>query len=182
MQDFLLGSQQRNQVVFLENIDSPEFGRSDLIFVSQQDDTLNIVRLNDEHQTERFVVTSLAYCLWIRHFTSVHGALLNTRGGLTLHLISCEFAPAVVSAAALLAGRVDLNLVRYQVLMIEGLNEPIVYFEQVAPPKPPQHVTGKLFESSWDLIPAQEGGHAAPSNVTAEEMGEFNRLLKQHFK
>lgn len=64
--DFLEEDESNRDVIFLDNVHSPEFGSSDLLFTDKAKTKLTAIRLNDKENDETFIVSSISYYMWLK--------------------------------------------------------------------------------------------------------------------
>jgi hypothetical protein len=144
--NFLLHSESHKNLVLGENIPSPQFGSSDLLFANQGKTHLTVARLSDTEATEKFVMSAISHLM--RH----------------------------------LATTLDIYLIKYDILQVEGLDEPGIYFqhlsrEDIAPDRPLNRDTRQQ-----EALPTEEEETSDPLEISAEELSEFNRLEERYLR
>lgn len=157
---FLLDSDSNRDLILLDNIDSPKFGSSDLLFINKAKTDLTLARLNDRADCERFVISAISYYFWLNESIRVDEILFDRKSRLEMYLFSPDFSPAICYLVDNLSKKYGVHLVKYNIFQVEDLDEPAINF---------QHITLKG--------PAQD---KPTSNISPQELSEFYRL-KEHY-
>ncbi len=173
---FLLHSDSNKGLILADNIDSPKFGSSDLLFLAQAKSSITAVRLNHEDEGEEFVVSSASYYLWLEESMKVAEIFFNAKN-LEMYLFSRDFSEAACHIMDYLSQRVRIHLVRYMRLHVQGLDEPVIYFQHLTPEDPPEKKQAERNGQDEQAALMKEKRWAT-LRVSAEELEEFDRLRR----
>ncbi|MFC1890638.1 hypothetical protein ACFL4G_12870 [Thermodesulfobacteriota bacterium] len=173
---FLLRSKPGEDFTPTNNIDSPGFGSSDLLFVDKARANLMAARLLDGDNCEKFIVSSISYYFWLGEFLLISEAFSRRKTELELYLFLNDFSPAVSLFMKNLAPDLRLHLVKHKALEVEGLHEPVIHFERMIFEATPKVPPVKEQEPPEKAPPAEENTAQAPPQISALEMNEFKRL------
>ncbi|MDY6986562.1 MAG: hypothetical protein SWQ30_00740 [Thermodesulfobacteriota bacterium] len=177
---FLLQSGSHKNLVPADNIDSPQFGSSDLLFVSHAKTHLTVARLNDTDDCERFIISSISYYLWLKQLVTVNEALFGAKSRLDMYLFSHHFSASICNLIPRLSTEFKFQLINYSVVLVEGLDEPAVYFQLLTPEKPFQRKPKEKRAPLEEVILKQDQGTPDSLAISAQELSEFVRLKEQH--
>ncbi len=178
---FLVHCHPDRDLIVADNIDSPKFGSSDLLFTDKAKSNLIVVRLNsDEDSCERFIVSSISYYLWLKEAMAVSEVFLNAKSRLDMYLFSHGFSPSISHMMDYLSKKIRVQLVRYDILQIEDQSESTIYFQQLTPrdiaeDKPVEEIR----QREHGVFPKEKKAWSSPK-ISAEELKEFNRLKQLH--
>jgi hypothetical protein len=180
--NFLLHSGSHKDLVLGDNIASPQFGSSDLLFVNQGKMHLTVARLNDAEETEKFIISSMSYYVWLKQFVTVGEVFSNGKIEMDMYLFSPDFSAAISYLMRDLAATLEIYLVEYKILQVEGLDEPGIYFQHLSPEdiardRPLNRNTRQL-----EALPTEEEETSDPLEISAEELSEFNRLEERYLR
>ena len=173
---FLLHSESHKDVVLVDNIYSPKFGSSDLLFVNKARTNLTVARLNDREDSEKFIISSISYYFWLKEFVTVSEVFFNGKSELDMYLFSNDFSAAIRYLMDNLTRKLNAYPIKYSILQVEDLNEPAIYFQHMslrdhAQDKP---VKKERREEKAVLTEEQEG--SASLKISPQELREFDRL------
>lgn len=173
---FLLHSGSHKDVVIVDNIYSPKFGSSDLLFANKARTNLTVARLNDREDSEKFIISSISYYFWLKEFVTVSEVFFNGKSELDMYLFSHDFSVATRYLMDNLTRKLKVYPIRYNILQVEGLNEPAIYFQHITLRDPAQDnpVTKERQEEKAVLTEEKEG--SASLKISAQELKEFDRL------
>jgi hypothetical protein len=178
---FVLDSFSSRELILADNVASPNFGSSDLLFVNKAKTSLTVVRLNSDHnKCEKFIISSIAYYLWLKEFMTVSEIFLDTKSKLDMYLFSRKFSAASRLAMDHFWKDIGVHLIRYTILRVDGLDEPGIYFERLTPEGPAQDKTAKKEGQDQQTVLTEEKQEWTPLKISAEELKEFQRLRKLH--
>ena len=178
---FLVNSGLCKDLIPADNIRSPKFGASDLLFVDSGRTTLTAVRLSDRNygeSCEKFIISSVSYYFWLRQFITVREVCFSGRCKLEMYLFSDGFSSPVRYLIENLPNKsvLHLHLIKYNVLHGEGLDEPAIYFQHMSSEDHPQD---SVMKNDGPLVapPMPEDKEAANDvEISPQELHEFNRL------
>jgi hypothetical protein len=178
---FLLHSGSHQDVVLGKNIASPEFGSSDLLFVNQGKTHLTVARLNDTEDIERFIISSMSYYVWLKDFVTVGEIFSSGKIEMDLYLFSHDFSAAISYLMHHLATQLEIYLIKYHILQVEGLDEPGIYFQRLTPEDLAQDRPLTLDTRQEAALPKEEKETSdTVVDISTQELSEFNRL-KEHY-
>ncbi|MBN1843223.1 MAG: hypothetical protein JW883_13200 [Deltaproteobacteria bacterium] len=177
---FLMHSGSNKDLVLLDNIESPQFGSSDLAFVNGEKTLLMVARINDARDTEKFIVSSMSYYWWLEQFLTISEVFHNGKTGLDMHLFSNDFSAAIECVMDKLGGKFNVHLVKYNILQVEGLDEPAAYFQRMTPGDLAQDAPPEKHGSQEEAPPTEETETSDALEISAPELEEFYRL-KEHY-
>jgi hypothetical protein len=178
---FLLHSGSHQDVVLGKNIASPEFGSSDLLFVNQGKTHLTVARLNDTEDIERFIISSMSYYVWLKDFVTVGEIFSSGKIEMDLYLFSHDFSAAISYLMHHLATQLEIYLIKYHILQVEGLDEPGIYFQRLTPEDLAQGRPLTLDTRQEAALPKEEKETSdTVVDISTQELSEFNRL-KEHY-
>ena len=178
---FLLHSDADKDLILEDNIDSPKFGSSDLLFVNKAKTSLTIVRWNhDEEEREKFVISSISYYLWLREFMTASEIFFNAKSGLEMYVFSRDFSAAACHMMEYLSKKIGVHLVRYSILEVEHVDEPGIYFQHLTlkDTADDKHVKAHGQDEQTQLT--RDRQRWASLRISSEELREFERLKKLH--
>jgi len=177
---FLLHSGSREDLVLGDNIASPQFGSSDLLFVSQEKTHLTVARLNDTEDTEKFVISAMSYYVWLKDLVTASEILSNGKIEIDMYLFSHDFSAAISYLMHHLATKLDIYLIKYNILQVEGLDEPGIYYQRLTAEDLAKNRSFKRDEQKEEALPTEEQETSDTLEISAEELGEFNRLQERY--
>ena len=177
---FLLHSGSHKDLVLGDNIASPQFGSSDLLFVNPEKTHLTVARLSDTEDTEKFVVSAMSYYVWLKDLVAASEILSNEKIAIEMYLFSHDFSPAICCLLDHLAGKLDIYLIKYKILQVEGLDEPGIYFQPLTPEVVAKNTSLKGDEQKEEALPREEEETSDALEISAEELSEFNRLQERY--
>jgi hypothetical protein len=178
---FLLHSGSHQDVVLGKNIASPRFGSSDLLFVNQGKTHLTVARLNDTEDIERFIISSMSYYVWLKDFVTVGEIFSSGKIEMDLYLFSHDFSAAISYLMHHLATQLEIYLIKYHILQVEGLDEPGIYFQRLTPEDLAQDRPLTLDTRQETALPEEEKETSdTVVDISTQELSEFNRL-KEHY-
>ncbi|NVL89684.1 MAG: hypothetical protein HWN69_01640 [Desulfobacterales bacterium] len=163
--NFLMHSNE--DVVHIDNVHSPKFGSSDFSFINKAKTNLTVARLNYKEDREKFLISSISYYFWLKEFITVSEFFFKDDCGLGMYLFSDDFSPAICHVIDNLTNKLRVHLVKYNILQVEDLDEPAIYFQQVTPENLAQDMPRKEVKQK-EAPPTTE--------ISSEELSEFNRL------
>ncbi len=130
---FLLNLESYKDASIEENIASPKFGSSDLLLTNKAKTSIVCAKLNNGRNCEAFIVSAIAYYFWFREFLKVGQCFFNGKPRLEMYFFLDDL-PAIVShMLEKLRENVRVHLVKYNLLQVEGLKGPAIYFQHVFP-------------------------------------------------
>lgn len=173
---FLLHSGLGNDFVLVDNIYSPKFGSSDLLFMNRAKTNLTVARLNDRKEGEDFIISSISYYFWLKEFITISEVFFNAKGGLDMYLFSHDFSVAIRYLMDNMARRLKVYAIKYNILQVEGLNEPAIYFQHISPKNHTQDKPLKKERQEGKVILTKEKERSAALKLSAQELMEFDRL------
>jgi len=177
---FLLRSESNKDLVLVDNIDSPNFGSSDLLFINKAKTNLTVARLNDREDCERFIILSISYYFWLKESIRVSNIFSNRETGLDMYLFSHDFSAAIHYLMDNLAKRLKVYLIKYNSFEVEDLDEPAIYFQHMTLEKLAQDKLVEKDRRKEEPLLTQEKGPADPLEISAQELSEFNRLKERY--
>jgi hypothetical protein len=179
---FLLDSGSRQDVVLGKNIASPQFGSSDLSFVNQGKTHLTVARLNDAEAIEKFIISSMSYYVWLKELVTASEILSNGKMEIDMYLFSHDFSAAISYLMHHLATNLEIYLIKYQILQVEGLDEPGIYFQRLTPEDLAQDRPVTLDTHQEAALPGEEQAKETSDTleISPEELSEFNRLEERY--
>ena len=177
---FLLHSGSRQDVVLGDNIASPHFGSSDLLFVNHGKTHLTVARLNDAEETEKFIISSMSYYVWLKDLVTASAILSNGKIGLDMYLFSHDFSASICNLMHFLGTESKIHLIKYAVLQVDGLDEPAVYFQPLTPEKLIQGEPMEKDGQQEEPLPKEEKETSDTLEISTQELCEFNRLKERY--
>jgi hypothetical protein len=129
---FLQHSAPPKELILVDNIYSPNFGSSDLLFTNQTKTNLTAAKLKDRNSGEdcgKFIISSISYYFWLRQFVTLSDVFLDEKCGLDMYLFSDDFSASIRYLIHHLSRRSKIFLIKYNILQDEDLEEPAVYFQ-----------------------------------------------------
>ncbi|MBE9581474.1 MAG: hypothetical protein IMF18_07635 [Proteobacteria bacterium] len=177
---FLMHSDSNKDLVLADNIESPQFGSSDLLFLNGAKTRLRVARINDTRDTEKFIVSSMSYYWWLEQSLTISEAFHNRKTGLDMYLFSNDFSAAIEYVMDNLGRKFNVHLLKYNILQVEGLDEPAIYFQRMTPRDLAQDVPAEKHNSQEEAPPTEETETSDALEISAPELEEFYRL-KEHY-
>lgn len=197
--DFLLHYLGTPEVESIRGIASPDFGTADLAFASKPRNRVILARLNTRRESDAFVITSVAYYLWVRDLLSAAQSVLNAELQTELFCFCPHFSKALChTVAAHRRTGIAVHLFRYRLFRVEGLGEPVIHFHPVLAPRKtpadksaaasPRAASGSGTSPDSESSPERNAENSAekssgpPPSQGAQEAQEHDRFmqLRQH--
>jgi hypothetical protein len=179
---FLINSDPNSHLVALENINSFDYGSSDLLLVDKAKANLTAVKLRcpeGQESSEKFVISSLCYYFWLREAITIGEVLLKVKTELQMFLFSHDFSSAIFYLVDNMVREFPIHVVRYSVCRSEDLDEPEIHFHDVTfretAQKGPQE---RNLEKRGTLIEVRR--KSIPTAISPQELGEFCRLRERY--
>ncbi len=174
---FLLGGYFKEGFSVAPNIDSPEFGSSDLLLVDKSKINIICAKLHHGRDCEAFVVSAMAYYFWLKEFLKVGAIFLQQQAHLDMFLFSGRFPASISCLTGHLKGDTRVHLIQYNVFNVEGMEDPVVSFQYVipGPNADDQRARKKGVVQRPPALPRQESESDAPDSPR-REFDAFNRL------
>ena len=173
---FLLRSGSHQDFVLVDNIYSPKFGSSDLLLINKAKTNLTIGRLNDRKEGENFIISSISYYFWLKEFITVSEVFFDGRCGLDMYLFSHDFSAASRCLMDNLTRKSEVYPIKYNILQVEGLNEPAIYFQHIITQDHAQDKPVKKERQEEKVVLTEEKESSAALKISAQELREFDRL------
>ena len=173
---FLENFQPTKGMVLTQNIPSPKFGASDLIFVDKEKERIAIVMLLDGESYETFVVSALSYYFWLEESLSAIEGVFGGKKRVGMYLFCDYFSSAIRYMIEHVSGKSDILLVQYKVLQVEGLEEPVVHFHPIDFEIPSSDTQQTHKRQIQEDLPAEQEKGLSFDEISAQELKEFNRL------
>ncbi|NVM21115.1 MAG: hypothetical protein HWN68_04985 [Desulfobacterales bacterium] len=176
--NFLCHAEANKDLVLLDNVQSPKFGSSDLLFINKAKTKLAAIRLDNRGDCEKFIIASISYYLWFKELITIGETFFHGKSDLEMYLFSHDFSAAICCLMDSLAKEFRVYLVKYNILQVEDFDEPAIYF---------QHITLKDFpkdklppkKERWSEAISTKGKELSTAvKISAQEFGEFNQLKK----
>jgi hypothetical protein len=177
---FLLHSGSQKDLVLGDNIASPQFGSSDLLFVNPGKTHLTVARLRDTEDTEKFVISAVSYYVWLKDLVTASEILSNGKVDIDMYLFSHDFPPAISCLMDHLATKLDIYLIKYKILQVEGLDEPGIYFKPLTREDLAKNRSFERNEQKVEALPREEEETSDTLEISDEELSEFNRLQERY--
>ena len=175
---FLLCFGSDKDLILVDNIYSPKFGSSDLLLVNKAKTNLTVGRLNDREEGENFIISSISYYFWLKEFITISEVLFNNKCGVDMYLFSHDFSAASCYLMDNLTRKLNVYLIKYNILQMEGLNEPAIYFQHIAPQEHAQNKPVKKEDNEDKAVSTEEKEGSAVLKISAQELREFDRLTE----
>jgi hypothetical protein len=178
--NFVLHAGSHKDLVLGDNIASPQFGSSDLLFVNPGKTHLTVARLRDTEDTEKFVISAMSYYVWLKDLVAASEILSNEKIDIEMYLFSHDFSAAIAYLMDHLARKLDIYLIKYKILQVEGLDEPGIYFQPLTPEDLAKNRSLKLNTRHEAALAKEEEETSDALEISAEELSEFNRLQERY--
>ena len=193
--DFLLHYLGTPEVESIRGIASPDFGTADLAFAGKPRNRVILARLNTGKESDAFVITSVAYYLWVRDLLSAGQSVLNAELQTELFCFCPHFSKALChTVAAHRRTGIAVHLFRYRLFRVEGLGEPVIHFHPVLAPRKtpadksaaasPRSASGSRTSPDSESSPKSSAENSAgpPPSQGVQEAQEHSRFmqLRQH--
>ena len=175
---FLLCFGSDKDLILVDNIYSPKFGSSDLLLVNKAKTNLTVGRLNEREEGENFIIASISYYFWLKEFITISEVLFNNKCGVDMYLFSHDFSAASCYLMDNLTRKLNVYLIKYNILQMEGLNEPAIYFQHIAPQEHAQNKPVKKEDNEDKAVSTEEKEGSAVLKISAQELREFDRLTE----
>jgi len=179
---FLLRSGDRQDAVLGDNIASPHFGSSDLLFVNHGKTHVTVAKLNDTVEAEKFIISSMSYYVWLKDLVTATEILSNGKTEIDMYLFSHDFSASISHLMHHLATTLDIYLIKYDILQVEGLDEPGIYFQHLSPEDIARDRPLNRNTRQQEALPTEEEETSDPLELSAEELSEFNRLEERYLR
>jgi hypothetical protein len=128
---YLLRADVEKVFFAVDNIESPRFGASDLLFVNKTRSRVVCAKLARGKDCEAFVVSGVAFYFWLKEMMQVGASLFGHRLTLDMVLFYHGFSPAVSYLNNRWLQNARIRPIEYNVFRIEGLKHPVVRFRPV---------------------------------------------------
>ncbi|MGD8758307.1 MAG: hypothetical protein PVH78_05490 [Deltaproteobacteria bacterium] len=178
--NFLLQSGFHQDLVLADNIASPHFGSSDLLLVNPGKTQLTVARFRDTEDAEGFVIPAMAYYVWLKDLVTASELLSHGKIDIAMYLFSHNFSAAIPYLMDHVASKLDIHLVKYHILKVEGLDEPGIYFQPVTPQILGKNMSSERHEEKEEAMAREEEETSDTLDISAEELSEFNRLQERY--
>jgi len=178
--NFLLQSGSDQDLVSADNIASPHFGSSDLLLVNPEKTHLTVARFRDTEDAEGFVIPAMAYYVWLKDLVTASEWLSHGKMDIAMYLFSHNFSAAIPYLMDHVASTLDIHLVKYHVLKVEGLDEPGIYFQALPPSILGTNTSSERHETKVAAVAGEEEDTSDALEISAEELSEFNRLQERY--
>jgi hypothetical protein len=116
-----------------ENIASPRYGKSDLLFVTPTGGHVVVVKLDDGKERERFLISSISYYFWLRELMHAVSPFLGQMPKLDMFFFLGHVPVGVSFMLEKLRDNLRVHLIRYRIVPSENEKERALYFEHVFP-------------------------------------------------
>lgn len=176
---FVLHSGFNKDLILVENIDSPKFGSSDLLFINRAMTNLTIAKLSDRESNEKFVISSICYYLWLMECITAGRAFFNGKTRSDMYLFSHEFSDAICYLLDNLCQIYPIYLIKYHIINVEDLDGPAIHFQHINFKGRVQDTPERNGLEEPGLL-VDEKKRAIPHEISAQELGEFLRLKRQY--
>jgi hypothetical protein len=176
---YLLRIDAYKDAVQTENLESPKFGSSDLLFVNNTRTNIVCARLSREKNCEAFVVSAVAYFCWLKEFLKIADVVFKQKARVDMYLFSTGFPSAVSYLMENLWNDLAVHLVKYKVLRVEGLKAPAMSFRPMTPTHIVQQPQKRREEPERNGMLMEQEEATDPLDITARQWREFNRLKER---
>ena len=175
---FLLCFGSDKDLILVDNIYSPKFGSSDLLLVNHAKTNLTVGRLNNRAEDEKFIIESISYYFWLKEFITISEILFNNKCGVGMYLFSHDFSAASRYLIDNLIRKLNVYLIKYNILQSESLNGPAIYFQHIAPIDHAKKKPVKKEDKEDKVVSTGEKEGSAALKISAQELREFDRLTE----
>jgi hypothetical protein len=176
---FVLHSDANQDLVLVENVDSPKFGSSDLLFINGDRTNLTIGKLSDRESNETFVISSICYYFWLMECITAGRAFFNGKTRADMYLFSHEFSDPIRYLLDNLCQVYPIYLIQYHIINVENLDGPAIHFQHV-------NFKGRVQETlertslEGHILSADKEERAVSQEISDQELREFHRLKEQY--
>ena len=176
---FVLHSDANQDLVLVENVDSPKFGSSDLLFINGDRTNLTIGKIGDTKRNERFVISSICYYFWLMECITAGRAFFNGKTRLNMYLFCHEFSDPIRYLLDNLCPVYPIYLIQYQIINVEDSDGPAIHFQHVNFEGRRQETPERISPEGRVLTPDEEE-RVVLHEISDQELREFRRLKEQH--
>ena len=176
---FVLRAASNEDLVLLENVHSPRFGSSDLLFMNRASKNLTIAKLIDESGNERFIISSICYYLWLVECITAGRAFFNAKARPDMYLFSHEFSDAIHYLCDNIWQVYPIHLIRYALVNVEGLDGPAIHFQHLNVQDRVKNAIERNSAGRHRLL-AKKKEDTIPQGISPDELAEFHRLKEQY--
>lgn len=179
---YLLKSDPPEALVVAQDINSLEYGSSDLLLVNKAKAKIIVAQIRhpeDEESGEKFLISSLCYYFWLMEVLVVGEILLNLKPGLDLYLFSPDFSSAAFYLVDNLIKEFPIHLVRCTTGQAENFPGPAIHFQDVTLAGIAQSRRQKRYVGDGErLVKAKK--EPMSLKILPEELSEFYRLSRRY--
>ena len=175
---FLLCFGSDKDLNLVDNIDSPKFGSSDLLLVNHAKTNLIVGRLNNKAEGDNFIIESISYYFWLKECITISEVLFNNKCGVGMYIFSHDFSAASCYLIDNLIRKLNVYLIKYNILQCESLNGPAIYFQHIAPIDPAKKKPARKEDIEDKVISTGEKEGSAALKISVQELREFDRLTE----
>ena len=178
---YLLRADDKKGFFAVDNIDSPRFGSSDLLFVNKARTRVVCAKLSREKNCEAFVVSAIAFYCWLKELIQVGASLFGQQATLDMVVFANGFPSAVTYMMDRWTRDVSLHLIQYNIFRVEDLGHPVVRFRPV---KPVHQVQRNKEKKEADQVNGTHNKNQQKSesqDISHQEWEAFQRLKEQAF-
>jgi hypothetical protein len=123
----------------------------------------------------------MSYYVWLKDFVTVGEIFSSGKIEMDLYLFSHDFSAAISYLMHHLATQLEIYLIKYHILQVEGLDEPGIYFQRLTPKDLAQDRPLTLDTRQEAALPKEEKETSdTVVDISTQELSEFNRL-KEHY-
>jgi hypothetical protein len=179
---YLLKPDPPEELVVAQDINSIEYGSSDLLFVNRTKAKIIVAKIRhpeDEESGEKFLISSLCYYFWLMEVLVIGEILLKLKPRLDLYLFSHDFSLAVFYLVDNLIKEFPIHLIRCTTGQAEDLPEPAIHFQDVTLTGVAQSRRQKRYVGDRErLVNAKK--EPMSLKILPEELSEFYRLTRRY--
>lgn len=168
-------------LVAVENMDSPQFGSSDLLFVNGTRTRIICARLSRMRHSEAFVVSAMAYYRWLRQSLGVGALFFGQEPALDMYLFANSFSPATTCVLNDWLDEDSLHLVSYDIWQVDGLSQPVARFRSVTPAPAARQKPARPNIREEPARVDKKHGEADPASLSLQQWETFQRLKERAF-
>jgi hypothetical protein len=116
-----------------ENIVSPRYGRSDLLFVAPTGGHVVCVKLDDGKECERFLISSISYYFWLKELIHAARFFFGKMPRLDMFFFLGHISEDVSFMLEKLRDNLRVHLIQYRFMRSENEKERVLCLEQLLP-------------------------------------------------
>lgn len=173
---FLLDAESNRDLILVDNVTSPQFGSSDLLFINKAKNKITVAMVNDRDDCERFIIASMSYYFWLKECIEVNTIFFKKTSGLDMYLFAHDFSAATCYLMDNLSKNLSSYPIKYSAFRVEGFDEPALHFQYMTFKGRAGDERIRNERREQEPVSTKEKSPSALLKISSRELSEFKRL------